>query len=387
MDPGEPDPEPGRIEVLRRRLAQRHGERLFAEGALGPRRDLAGVLAYVLALLVHGVTVALVVAGLLLVVLGWGQGALPVIGGLLLGFAVVLRPRFGRLPDDTPVLRRAEAPQLFALIDEVAAVAGTTGVDAVVVAADANASVTTYGIRQRRMLHIGLGYWEILTPQQRIALLGHELGHFANGDTRRTAVIWNALHSLALWHYFLAPVPEPDLVERITNWVMTPPRWAVYGLLHLLDQLTLRSTQRAEYLADEASARVGSTDAAAELMDRMLVLDSVEVALQRESVIAQTKGGAGTRRETEQGLWERLAARVESVSEREYERLRRVSVLRGHSADATHPPTHLRRRRVSEGEQWQAAVRYDEERAHAIAAELAAARDRVARVVISDTAC
>lgn len=383
VDPGALDPEIRRIEALRRRLAQRYGERLFAELGPRPRRDIAGVLAYALAFLVHGVTVALVVTGLLLV-LGWGVGLLPVLGALLLAVAVALRPRFGVLPDDTPVLRRADAPRLFELVDDVAAVAGTAGVHTVVIAADANAAVSTYGMRHRRMLCIGLGLWEILTPQQRVALLGHELGHFAHGDTRHGAVVGRALDSLALWLYFLTPDSETDLMQRVTNWMMVVPRWAVLGLLYLLDQLTLRAAQRAEYLADETAARAGSSVAAAELLDRLLVVPSIESALHREAVVAHSRGGAAARREAEQRLWERLAARVASVPEREYERLRRVSVLRGHCADSTHPPTHLRRRRVSEGEQWEAAVRCDEERAGAIAAELAAARERMAHVVIRD---
>ncbi|MGW1547089.1 hypothetical protein [Streptomyces sp. NPDC002346] len=147
MDPGEPEEPLGRLEKLRRELARRYGEKLLAEvttgEALRPRRDLAGVLAFVIALAVHGVTVALAVAGLLLVLLGWGS-ALPAVGALFLVLAGVLRPRFGRLPDE-PVLHRADAPELFALIDEVAEIAGTTGVHAVVVTDDVNAAVTTYG--------------------------------------------------------------------------------------------------------------------------------------------------------------------------------------------------------------------------------------------------
>ncbi|WP_351232032.1 M48 family metallopeptidase [Streptomyces sp. NPDC002133] len=387
VDPGEPDPEPGRMEALRRRLAQRYGERLFAEVDLRPQRDASSILAHALAVLVHGVTVALAVVGVLLVVLGWGEGAVPVVGALLFAVAIALRPRFTGLPDDAPVLRRADAPRLFGLIDEIAALAGTSGVDAVVLIADANAAVTTYGIRHRRVLFIGLGFWEILTPQQRVALLGHELGHFAHGDTRHGAVTGHALRSLTLWLYFLTPDSESSLMERLTNWLLAVPRWAVHGLLRLLDRLTLRASQRAEYLADETAARAASTEAAVALMDHMLVVDAVGSALHRESVVAQSRGGGmAARREAEQGLWERLAARIHSVPEREYERLRRVSVLRGRSVDATHPPTHLRRRRLSEGEQRQAAIRCDEERAAAIAAELAAARARVAHTVIRDAA-
>ncbi|MFI1176497.1 M48 family metallopeptidase [Streptomyces melanogenes] len=390
VDPGAPEAPEGRLEAVRRRLARRHGEQLFAEGADGlARKDASSILARALALLVHAVTLGLAVAGTAVLVSGIGTFSGWALGLLLLGTAVVLRPRFGSLSTtvEEPVLHRADAPQLFGLIDEVAAVVGTRGVDAVVIEADANASVSTYGIRQRRVLRLGLGLWEVLTPRQRVALLGHELGHYANGDTRHSAIVHNALRSLSLWVYFLSPTPNPTMTERFANYLMAVPRWAVYGVLVLLDQLTLRAAQRAEYLADEAAARAASTDAAVELMDKLLVAGSVSLELRRESVAAQTKSrGAGSRDEAERGLWDRLAERIGAVPEREYERLRRVAALRGHAVDSTHPPTHLRRRRLAEAAAHPAAVRPTEDATAAIDAELAGSRSRVARRVIRDYA-
>ncbi|MGJ3561444.1 hypothetical protein ACR6C2_37090 [Streptomyces sp. INA 01156] len=40
------------------------------------------------------------------------------------------------------------------------------------------------------------------------------------------------------------------------------PYSLLQGMLMLLDQLTLRATQRAEYLADSVAARAGSTEVA-----------------------------------------------------------------------------------------------------------------------------
>ncbi|MGJ3561446.1 hypothetical protein ACR6C2_37100 [Streptomyces sp. INA 01156] len=55
---------------------------------------------------------------------GWG-GARVVLGLFLLALAWSLRPRLLGLPDDALLLHRAEAPELYALIDEVARAAGT----------------------------------------------------------------------------------------------------------------------------------------------------------------------------------------------------------------------------------------------------------------------
>ncbi|MEV4429182.1 M48 family metallopeptidase [Streptomyces sp. NPDC049602] len=409
VDPGVRDEEtPGRIERLRRRLAQRYGEQLLAELSdpatgdapgtaagttadrtrpgtrTGSRRGTAGVFATALAVAVHGVTVALLAGGLWLVFAG--RGALPVVGALMIGLAVVLRPRFGRLPKDggrRALLRRTDAPRLFALLDDVAGTVGTTGVRAVVIDADANASVRTYGIRQHRVLHIGLGLWEILSPQERIALLGHEFGHYAHGDTRRSVLVGAAFQSLGTWRYTLAPVPAQGLAQDFANLLTALPRLLVDGVLALLEHLTLRESQRAEYLADSTAARAAGTEAAAGLMDRLLVSGSVAGELRRETVAARTRiGGAARREDPSEGLWERLAAYAAAVPEHEYERLRRVAERRGHQVDATHPPTHLRHRRLTRGAPGGAVLVLDAARAAEVDGELAAVRRSVARELL-----
>ncbi|WP_405550096.1 M48 family metallopeptidase [Streptomyces microflavus] len=386
VDPEEPEEPVGRLVARRRRLAREHGERLLAEVSSGasllPRRDAAGVLAYTLALAVHTVTAVLLVAGVLLVVLGWGS-ALPALGLLLLVLAWVLRPRLDRLPTDTPVLLRRDAPELFALIDEVVTAVGTTPVHAVAVTADFNAAVTTYELRQRRLLILGLALWEPASPQVRLALLGHELGHYANGDTRQGIVLSNALRSLANWYYLLTGEEDPTFLERFANLAYAGPRLLVGMVLRLLDRLTLRTTQRGEYLADAFAARVGSTEAALALMDRLLIGRGAESFLRREANTPLVrKAGTGSRDDRWQGLWERLAAQLESVPDTEYERLRRVSVLRAHSVDSTHPPTHLRRVCLGVGAPLDAVVQPPALREAAITGELAAAKERIARAIV-----
>ncbi|KQX48134.1 hypothetical protein ASE09_14465 [Streptomyces sp. Root66D1] len=429
VDPETRDEEtPGRVERLRRRLARRDGERLLAELMEGTgggersgvvehagaaegtgaadragsvdragsaertepsgrpaRRGVAGRMALGLAVLVHGVTLALLLGGLWLVVACWGRGFLPALGGVAIALAVLLRPRFRSLrkaAEDGLVLRRPDAPRLFALLDEIAESVGTTGVVAVVVDADANASVSTYGVRQRRVLRLGLGLWEILSPQERVALLGHEFGHYAQGDTRRTLLVGNAFRSLDTWRYTLAPTPAENLMDTFVNLVTAPPRLLVDGLLVVLEHLTLRDAQRAEYLADSAAARAAGTEAAAGLMDRLLISDGVAGELRRESVAARTRLGGARREDPAEGLWERLAAHAAAVPEREYDRLRRVAERRGHQVDATHPPTHLRHRRLTRGEQVAARIVLAPARTAEVEAELDGARRSIARELV-----
>jgi Zn-dependent protease with chaperone function len=386
VDPEHKEEPLGWLERLQRSMAARHGERLLAEMTSGEgtraRRDVFLVLSYALALAVHAVTLALVVSGGWLVVTG---GAfLKVCGALVLLLAWSLRPRLGRLPKDGIVLRRPDAPELFALVDEVAAAVGTRGVDAVVVDGEINAAVSGLGLRGR-MLILGMPLWSVLSPQERVALLGHELGHFVNGDTRHGLVVGSAHRSLALWHHYFAPTHAVTALQMITNFAIMPFRLMVGGLLAVFDLLTVRATQRGEYLADSAAARAASTEAAVGLMDRLLVTDSVEINLRREINARRIGGPAGRRnRDTGEGLWDELAARVAEIPAYEHERRRRVGVRRGHSVDSTHPPTHLRRQHLLHAAPVPASASADPGREGRIAAELADSAARVAREVIRD---
>ena len=384
VDPREPQPDAGRLERAGRVLARRHGEQLLAEmldGSVGrPRRDVSAVAATVLALAVHAVTVVLAVGGLWCVVaLGGGIGV--VAGVVLLALTWLLAPRPGRLPEGRPVLLRADAPELFALVDEVAGAVGTRSVDAIVVDGSINAAVTSYGIRGRRLLVLGMPLWEILTPEERIALLGHELAHYANGDIRNGLVVGSAVRSLTVWHHIVQPHPHATGLEMIVNALYVLPRLLIGGWLILLIRLTSRAGMRAEYLADRLAARTASTPAAAGLMDRLLITEALGVWLRTEANRAALRGPRSTRHATDRAgeLWERLTAYAASIPEHEYERQRRAGARRGHQVDTTHPPTHLRRTSLLAGQSEPAAVTLQAHRSDMIAAELAAPRTEVAR--------
>ncbi|MEU9338686.1 M48 family metallopeptidase [Streptomyces sp. NPDC048290] len=388
VDPEHTEERYGRVERVRRRLARRYGERLLDEMAAGggerARLDGFGVLALGFALVVHAVTLAIAASGVWLLVGVRGVGG--VVGGvLLLAVAWSMRPRFGRVPEDAVVLKRADAPTLYALIDEVGRAVGTRGVDVVVLDADINASVVPLGLR-RRMLVLGLPLWESLTVPQRIAILGHELGHFVNNDTRRGVVVGSAERSLILWYSYLRPVPLGlGWLDFLVRAVLSVPCFLVICLLHLFDLLSLRASQRAEYLADAAAARAGSSDAAVGAMERLLVTESIGTTLRREISSRRLRGRrAGRDKDLGAGLWEELAARMDEIPGHEYERRRRVGARRGHAVDSTHPPTHLRLQLLRRSTPVPATVLPDADRERRIAVELSEGRAEVARVLVRD---
>ncbi|MFD6261739.1 M48 family metallopeptidase [Micromonospora chalcea] len=130
-------------------------------------------------LLVTGISVLLLLGVAGLAVAGvWLLFAYPfpnlaVVGGVaLIALAVALRPRFGRIDRDLEVLTEQEAPELHALVREVASAVGAAMPHVIGVDGDINAYATAVGLRRRRVLGLGLPLWGALDGPARVALLG-----------------------------------------------------------------------------------------------------------------------------------------------------------------------------------------------------------------------
>ncbi len=70
-------------------------------------------------------------------------------------------------------------------MDQASDALGAPRVRLRLVSDDFNAWCSRVGARQRPTLCIGIRLWAALSPDGRLALLGHELGHLVNGDPTR----------------------------------------------------------------------------------------------------------------------------------------------------------------------------------------------------------
>ena len=117
------EPPKGALAKLYASAGKRFGDRLAMQlieaKSLEPRLTIGLFAAYALAVIVLGATVALVVGGVLLAVLPFPNVFAIMIGVAIAFVGVEMRPRLGKVPDEN-VLTRAEAPKLFALVDEIA---------------------------------------------------------------------------------------------------------------------------------------------------------------------------------------------------------------------------------------------------------------------------
>lgn len=273
-----------------------HAEVLRAGAAwTGQRRSR--LPAYLLAGLVYAFT------ALLVALAAWALVALPsrVLGVLVAAFlGWVLwesRPRRLRLPDEG-VLAGDEAPLLRALLAEVGAGLGTAPPRTIVLDEQLNAGVVDGGRRLGRVLVLGVPLWLSLPAQARVALLGHELGHFSSGDTRRTIWVHGALRILDAWTVLLrgrsgevldevwassslVAGSEVGFVHVLSRGVMWVFGAIPYLLGRLLLQVTYADSRGAEYGADVAAARLAGPAAAHEMLTRLRRIAGLEIALQR----------------------------------------------------------------------------------------------------------
>jgi heat shock protein HtpX len=309
-----------RVDVLAERLLARMSGVDAARTAppfSGPRLLLA-----LLALPVHLVTVGLVALSAWGLVAGHGA-SVRFLGVLGLLVAITLRPRLGRAPEHVASLRPADAPRLFDLLGRIAGSTGAPLPHQVVVSTQFNASASRAGLR-RRVLEIGAPLWVASHGQERVALLGHELGHFAHGDLRSGLLPGAAWSTLVGWYEMACPE------QVVASVALAPLRWAIAGYLFLIDRINATSSRRQEYLADLDAAQVGGSEGAIAMLDVLLVQDAAEAAMTRAAV-----------RSDRPDMWEQLRS---DVAERHGGRLarRRTESAQRSRADSTHPKTTLR---------------------------------------------
>lgn len=328
-------------ERLGRRLSRRLFEQVSRLPVVKPAFSISQGLLLLAAAAIHSVTLLLVAAGAWLLIGGWPHVMLVALALVVLAIAWVSRPRLASMPED--ILPRASYPALYGLADRIAAALGAPKLDALASEPFFNATFNHVGLRRRSVIEIGAPLFAILTPQERVALLGHELAHGVNGDPLRGWFVHSATYSLWSWAELIRPdalwQPQGEgLIPALASLLMIPVNlvllalsqliiWAAQGMI----ALAYRTSQRAEYLADYLAATVGGTEAMLSLLEKMYLDRSVAVAVQRVSLT----GGKDS-------VFAAIREQVGKLPARELERLRRLSLREEARIDMTHPPTSYR---------------------------------------------
>jgi Zn-dependent protease with chaperone function len=332
-----------------------------------PGWDLARLVSYTLAICVHVAFLALIAVAIWLIIGISSIVTIPLgIFALLLAFE--LRPRLGSSRKLKNVRRRADAPVLFALLDQVAAEVGAKPVHRVIADGKWNASYGTVGWRRHHVLTLGLPLWDALPADQKIAVLGHEFAHGVNGDARRGVIVGTSIATLTRLYVVLLPGPRLHrahgrvaLAEGFVPLILGLLSSAVAGVLMVQQLISLRASQRAEYLADVLAARVASPASMADALDTLVTGDSTH------SWVIGRRRFSGPKTV----FWEQLSTALAALPESEKERRRRERAREQFRVTDTHPPAHLRIRMLQNLPATKARVSLTATQEEQIRAELA----------------
>lgn len=338
------------------RVADAIDRRLVDRAASGSRVSLGRAAGYALATPVHLVSLALVGGAVVVLVRGEGVWAW-LLAAFLLLLAWVTRPRFSvRANPDTIKVDPARAPELVALVDEVCRLAGAKPPAEIRFDHDFNAYVAPLGLHQRHLV-LGAPLWAALGPQERVALLGHEVGHLAHGDVLSSQYVGGAHDTLLAWVELLHPEEWDSLVAHV---VFAPPRWLVRGYLNLFVLANATSRRRQELYADLTGVLAAGTEAAVSDHEVSLLADAVDVVANRAAMDPARPDIA-----------EAITARMAAYDANQRAAARRAGAEDRRRTDASHPPTVDRLRLVESVEPSAAAVVLTAERSERIDRELA----------------
>jgi heat shock protein HtpX len=355
------------------RAAYRLTRRQFADLSLRaldrPAAGIARIVTVTASVLLLAGVAVLAAAGVWLILNDFPHITIP-FGIAALGLAFALRPRFGRLDRSAEVLSRHHAAALFRLVDEVATAVGAPAPDIIALDERFGAYATSVGLRRRRVLCVGLPLWAVLPPQERVALLGHELGHFVNGDVRRLLLTQPAFTMLGSAADLVRPVGTrtTGISEMVAAVIQAIAARLLFSLHLLLLWTGLRDAQRAEYLADELAATAAGSGAASELLDLLRESDVVEMVVRREARAGNGPEG-----------WCAAVAEARAAGKSRRTLLRQLSIRDEVSLFASHPPSGLRVQMLTDRAWRGAAVALTPSRSEQIDAELAKHYQRAQR--------
>jgi Zn-dependent protease with chaperone function len=374
----------------RREKARRRGEameeRLVQSGDLKPG-GVARTAALVFGLAVHGLTLA-VLAGVVAALLS-GIWLLYIPAALGAAIVWVVRPRIGERPG-AAWQTRAKLPRLYEVLDRIVAATGAPTPKYVRFDGAFNASTARRGLRHEPVLTIGAPLWQILDGDERLALLGHELGHQVNGDTTQGLLVATARQSLRKWRILFYPTSGPRPVASrgaagLAAWLLPVVLLPFYALMTGAELfsvwLQVHVSLRAEFLADDIAARTASTPAALALIREFDARGSVDAYVTRSRYQGRSRRKSVSDEDAME-MWIGLQDYLKTIPEHEYIRAARVSEYRGTQIDASHPAHYLRARLLKGRPPHTAAVTVSEDEWLGVDVELAAFMAEVGRKLL-----
>ena len=333
------------------RLGERSSDALFdelkaaplaASQRRSPTRSSSLLAAYAIAGVVHLSSVLLVAASVLVWIGPWPNLFVVMAALTLPLLAWSLRPRIVAAPEE--LLSRDAFPALYRAADRLADAMHAPRPQAIGISCEFNANFRRAGWRARSYIELGLPLILLAQPNERLAIIAHELSHGVNGDPLRARFLYSAVATLERWAEVTRPLSIGAAADRVSfggplvSLIVIPFELAMLGLSRMLDGiaqivllLVLRESQRAEYWADRLAASVVGTRSMQDALRMLAMTDAAESAQRRQAIDGGIDDLAGLLVGARAGIRASELARIEQSSRHERTRV-----------DLTHPPTALR---------------------------------------------
>ncbi|MFS8102999.1 M48 family metallopeptidase [Lentzea alba] len=191
----------------------------------------------------------------------------PVVFALIKGLVSLERRTHDEVPG-IPVTP-AEQPALWDLVRRLAAEVGTRPPDEIRILAAVNAGVAEdtrfLGLRVlKRRMFIGAPLLTSLTEKQLIAVLAHELGHYANNDTRLAGVVVSGRNAML----------RAGSHMNAEHWFQRMIAKLFLGYAKLYLRVSQAISRRQEFEADRFSAQLAGSSAASSALRELPVIDA-----------------------------------------------------------------------------------------------------------------
>jgi Zn-dependent protease with chaperone function len=313
---------------ISRRYAKATLETLKATpvGKLRPRWTIHKAIAFGVAASVHLLTLTLLVTGIVIIAIGFPAFASIFWGAVLCALVWLMRPKPGKVPS-LDLADRKDFPALHVFVNQVTKELGGRPVSKIVVNESFGAAYGVLGWRRVPVLWIGLPLWMALGPQERLAVIAHEIAHGINGDGTRGFIVGSAVNALDEW---IGLLREPSHIGGYVVWILSIPFAAVQSLLA---QLLCLDKQQAEYFADYLASTISGTEAIVASLRQLGCEEHLHEVLLRNAYSISQSGAH---------VLELFRERIAALPNRERQRLARACQREGARLDASHPPTAYR---------------------------------------------
>ncbi|WP_125774561.1 M48 family metallopeptidase [Antribacter gilvus] len=235
---------------------------------------------------------------------------------------------FKPTPEPGVALSREDAPELWAMVDDLAEQVGTRTPEHLTLVPEVNAAVSEDArllglVSGTRRLYLGVPLLQGLTVAQLRAVVGHELGHYSSAHTRLGPIAYRGRQAVV--------VTVQQLRGNIIGWLLRQ-----YAKVYILVSQAMSRGQELE--ADRVMVQVAGRSTAQSALRELPVLDQAwAVYMNGYVALGWESGLAPTADEFFDGFQKLLAGRSADLAE-----LRAEPPVEAHSAWDSHPPVAAR---------------------------------------------